>query len=151
LEVNWNDINFMAIRLFTPDAQTRVEWYKKVASTAFAFNDLVYIDSNGFVAKAADGALFVPLGLIQKTVAATDSDYASNTKVPVLVPGPDAEFLCDVSTGTAAQTDVGEWIDIDDENSVDVSASTYDVFYVTRFVSTTQVVAKMAKKSGAAA
>lgn len=141
----------MTIRLYTPDAQTRVEFYQKVASTAFAFNDLVYVDSNGFITPAVDGAAIVPLGLIQKTIAATDSDYASNTRVPVLVPGPDAEFLCDVSTGTAAQTDVGEWIDIDDENSVDVSASTYDIFFVTRFISTTQVVAKMAKKSGAAA
>lgn len=141
----------MTIRLYTPDAQTRVEWYQKAASETFTFNDLVYIDGSGFITKAVDGALFVPMGLIQKTIAATDSDYASNTRVPVLVPGPDAEFLCDVSTGTAAQTDVGEWIDIDDHNSVDVGASTYDVFFVTRFVSTTQVVAKMAKKSGAAA
>ena len=141
----------MTIRLYTPDAQTRVEHYAKKVSTTFAFNDLVFLDSNGFVDKAVDGGLFVPLGLIQKTVAATDSDYASATRVPVLVPGPDAEFLCDVSTGSAATTDIGEWIDIDDHNSVDVSASTYDIFYVTRIVSTTQVIAKMAKKSGAAA
>ena len=139
----------MSIRLFTPDAQTRVEWYQKKASTTFTFNDLVYIDGDGFLIKAVDGSAITPLGLIQKTIAATDSDYASATKVPVLVPGPDAEFLCDVSTGTAAQTDVGEWIDIDDHNSVDVGASTYDIFFVTRFISTTQVVAKMAKKSGA--
>ena len=139
----------MTIRLYTPDAQTRVEWYQKKASTTFTFNDLVYIDGDGFLIKAVDGAAITPLGLIQKTIAATDSDYASATRVPVLVPGPDAEFLCDVSTGTAAQTDVGEWIDIDDHNSVDVSASTYDIFFVTRYVSGTQVIAKMAKKSGA--
>lgn len=141
----------MSIRLFTPDAQTRVEWYQKKASTAMPFNGLVYIDSNGYVDLAADGALFVPLGLIQQTIAATDSDYASTTKVPVLVPGPDAEFLCDVGTGSAAQTDVGEWIDIDDHLVVDVAASTYDVFYVTRVISSSLVVAKLAKKSGAAA
>jgi hypothetical protein len=128
-----------------------IEWYKKKASTAFAVNDLVYLDADGYLDKAADGALFVPLGLIQKAVASTDSDYASNTLVPVLVPEVDTEFLCDVSTGTAAQTDVGEWIDIDDENSVDVSASTYDVFLVTGVISGKQVIAKMAKKSGAAA
>ena len=132
------------------DKNTTVKLYQKVASTAFAFNDLVYIDSNGFLALAVDGSLFVPLGLIQATIASVDSDYANNTRVPVLIGGPDAEFLCDVSTGTAAQTDVGEWIDIDDQNSVDVAASTYDVFYVTRFISATQVVARMAKKSGAA-
>ena len=141
----------MNIRLFTPDANTRVEWYKKAASETFTFNDLVYIDTSGYITKAADAVALVPLGLIQRTIAATDSDYASATKVPVLVGGPDAEFLCDVSTGSAAQTDIGEWIDIDDHNSVDVAASTYDIFYVTRVFSASLVVAKMAKKSGAAA
>jgi hypothetical protein len=127
------------------------EWYPKVVSTAFAMNDLVYLDSNGYLTPAVDGANIVALGLIQKTIAATDTDYASATMVPVLVGDKDAEFLLDVSTGTAAQTDVGEWIDIDDANSVDVSASTYDIFFVTKFVSTTQVVGKLGVKSGAAA
>jgi hypothetical protein len=127
------------------------EWYPKVVSTAFALNDLVYLDGDGYLTPAVDGSNIVALGLIQKTVAATDSDYASATMVPVLVGDKDAEFLCDVSTGTAAITDQGEWIDIDDANSVDVSASTYDIFFVTKFISTTQVVAKLGVKSGAAA
>lgn len=139
----------MAISAFRGDFHT--EWYPKVVSTAFAMNDLVYLDGNGYLTPAVDGANIVPLGLIQKVVAATDSDYATATLVPVLVGDKDAEFLCDVSTGTAAQTDVGEWVDIDDANSVDVNASTYDVFLVTKVISTTQVVAKLAVKSGAAA
>lgn len=139
------------ISLYKPDKQTRLEWFKKLASTTFTFNDLVYFDGDGFLIKAVDGAAIVPVGLIQRTVAATDSDYASATKVPVLVPGADAVFLCDVSTGSAATTDIGEWIDIDDHNSVDVGASTYDIFFVTGIVSATVVLAKMAKKSGAAA
>lgn len=128
-----------------------VEWYPKVASTAFAFNDLVYVDSNGYLTPAVDGANIVPLGLIQKTIAATDSDYASNTRVPVLVAGSDAEYLCDVGTGTAAQTDVGEHIDIDNASTVDVVASTYDLFYVTEIISTSKVVAKLNKKFGTTA
>ena len=139
----------MAIKLYKADAQTRVHWYPKLASTTFTFNDLVYIDGDGYLIKAVDGAAITPIGLIQKTIAATDTDYASATRVPVLVPGPDAEFELDVTTGTAAQTDVGEWIDIDDHNSVDVAASTYDIFFVTKFVSATKVIGKMAKKSGA--
>lgn len=139
----------MAIRLYKPDANTKVEWYPKLASTTFTFNDLCYIDGDGYLIKAVDAVALTPLGLIQKTIAATDSDYADATRVPVLVPGPDAVFLCDVSTGSAATTDVGEWIDIDDHNSVDVAASTYDIFFVTGIISTTQVLAKMAKKSGA--
>jgi hypothetical protein len=128
-----------------------VEWYPKVVSTAFAMNDLVYLDANGYLTPAVDGSNIVALGLIQKTIAATDSDYASATMVPVLVGDKDAEFLCDISTGTGAQGEVGEWIDIDDANSVDVNASTYDIFFVTKHISTTQCVAKLGVKSGAAA
>ena len=141
----------MTIRLYKADAGTHVEFYPKKASVAIGFEDLVYLDGDGYLIRAVDGALIVPVGLSLKAIASTDSDYASNTRIPVLVPGPDAEFLCDVGTGTAAQTDVGEWIDIDDHDLVDVGASTYDIFFVTKFISTTQVVAKLAKKSGAAA
>src|SRR3990167_4032866 len=129
----------MTIRLYTPDAQTRVEHYQKVASTAFAFNDLVYIDGDGFLALAVDGSLFVPLGLVQKTIASTDSDYADNTRVPVLVCGPEAEYLADVGVGTGAAGDVGEFVDADGAGSahqnIDLNSSTYDVFEVTGFIS----------------
>lgn len=126
-----------------------LESYPKVASTAFAMNDLVYLDANGFVTPAVDGVALTPVGLIQNVVTSTDSDYADNSMVNVLVGDVDAKFLCDVSTGTAAQEDVGQWVDIDDANSIDVNASTYDIFFVTDFVSSSQVIAKMAKKSGA--
>lgn len=139
----------MTIRLYKADKETHVEFFPKAASETFTFNDLVYVNSSGYITKAVDGSAIRCLGLIQKTIAATDSDYASNTRVPVLVPGPHAVFLCDVSTGSAAQTDVGEEIDIDDHNSVDVSASTYDIFQVTAVISTTQVLAKLNLKTGA--
>lgn len=130
----------MAINLYRGTVHT--EWYPKTASEAFTVNDLVYL-SGGYVTKFANAVDQPPLGLIQKAVAATDSDYASATKVPVLIGDVNAEYLCDVSTGTAAVTHVGTWIDVDDENSVDVDASTYDVFFVTKFISTSKVVAKM--------
>ena len=126
-----------------------IEFFPKVVSTAFALNHLCYIDSNGYLTPAVDGAAITPIGLIQKVVASTDSDYATATRVPVLVPDEDTVFECDVSTGTAAQTDVGEWIDIDDANSVDVAASTYDIFFVVGVISGTKVLAKMARKGGA--
>jgi len=129
-----------------------LEWYKKVASTVFAENDLCYIDTDGYLTPAVDGTLFKPAGLIQKVIAATDSDYADNTLVPVQVPNEvDCEFLCDVGTGTAVQTDIGEHIDIDDAANVDVDTSTYDVFHVTGIVSTSKVIAKLNYKGGAVA
>ena len=140
---------YMSIRLFR-DKGCRIEYYPKAASEAFAVDDLVVINSSGYLTRAADGSAQRIVGLVQKTVASTDSDYASNTRIPVLVCDSDAEYLCDVTTGTAAQTDVGEYIDIDDHNSVDVVASTYDVFFVTDFISTTQVIAKINTKAAVA-
>ena len=124
------------------------EWYPKLASSStscWEMNDLTYLDANGYLISAIDGADLNPIGLVQKVTTSTDSDYASATMVPVLVGDEDAEYLCDVTTGTAAQEDVGQWIDIDDENSVDVDASTYQLFFVTKVISATQVVAKMSK------
>lgn len=128
-----------------------VEYFPKTASTAFAFGDLVEVLSTaagaGTLVKATATSTAL-LGTIQRAVVSTDADYASTTMVPVLVGDADAEWLCDVSTGTAATTDIGEWIDIDDENSVDVNAYTLGVMQVVGFISTTKVLAKIAKKSG---
>ena len=136
----------MSIRLYQADALTRLEWYQKKASAALTFNDLVQIDANGFVLRAVDATTLTAIGLVQETVASSDT---TADKVPVLVPGPNAVFLCDVGTGTAAQEDVGQYIDIDDHLLVDVNASTYDIFYVVGRVSATQVLCKLTKKSGA--
>lgn len=128
-----------------------IEYFPKTASTAFAFGDAVTILSTaagaGTLVKV-DNASTRVIGLIQKTVAATDADYASTTEVPVLVGDVDAEYLFDVSTGAPATTDIGEMIDFDDENSVDVTAYTTGQILVTRVISSTQVAGKLNKGFG---
>jgi hypothetical protein len=136
------------ISLYKPSGREQVEHYPKAASEAFAFNDLVGLNTSGYLTKYLDGSSFPMLGLIQKTIAATDTDYASNTRVPVQRLDSDSVVLCDVSTGTAAQTDVGEYIDVDDQNSVDVGASTNNDFYVVGFISATQVLCKPSRLLG---
>ena len=139
----------MTIRLFRENGSgAHLEWYQKAASETFTFNDVVGINTSGFVTKFVAGSAFPILGLIQRTIAATASDYASTTKVPVLVAGLEAEYLMDVTTGSAAQTDVGEYIDLDDHNSVDVADSTNNDIYVTQFISTALVVGKFVNKVG---
>lgn len=142
----------MAIKPYRGNFHT--EWYAKKASTVMTNNDAVYLDGNGYLTTLVDDAAIVPEGLIQIDVAATDSDYASTTKVPVLVGDFDAEYLIDVGNGSAATTDIGEWCDADGtypDTKIDVASSSYDIWKVTDVISTTQVIAKMAKKSGAAA
>jgi len=130
-----------------------IEWYPKTASTEYAMNDMVTILSTasgvGTLAKVTSSSTQI-YGLIQKKISSTDSDYASATLVPVLVGETDAEFSFDVSTGTAATTDIGEYIDADDENSVDVDAYTVGIVKVTGILSTTKIIGKIAKKGGVA-
>ncbi len=141
----------MTIRLYRdPSGRAHLEWYKKAASETFTFGDMVAINTSGYITKYTDGGAFPMLGLIQRTIAATASDYASNTKVPVLVAGFNSEWLCDVTTGSAAQTNVGEYIDVDGAvdaaKGVDVTSSTNDDFYVTQVISATLLVAKMSRQ-----
>jgi hypothetical protein len=133
------------ISLYKAGPGTHLEWLPKTASTAYTFNDLVSFDTTGYLIKAVDSSAKHIMGLIQETVASTD---ATNKKVPVLIPGEDSIFLCDVSTGTPAAEDLGQIIDIDDENSVDINASTYGIFLIVGIISSTQVLGKWMKKSG---
>lgn len=139
----------MTIRLFRENgAGAHLEWYQKAASETFTFNDVIGINTSGFVTKFVAGSAFPILGLIQRTIAATASDYASNTKVPVLVAGVEAEYLMDVDTGTAEQTDVGEYCDLVDHNGINVGATSNNDVYITQFVSAAIVVAKFTNKVG---
>lgn len=122
--------------------KARMEWYPKKASTAFAVGDLVYADGSGAI-QPADSTSGMHIGVIQKKVAATDSDYASTTLVPVLVPMDDTEWLVDVGTGTASAALVGTQFDLKDENEVDVSATSKNVVTCTKFISASKVVVKI--------
>jgi hypothetical protein len=87
------------------------------------------------------GATDTPLAGIYNgpTTASTDADYASNTLVPVLVPGePNAEVQMTVSTGSLAATDVGKSFDIDANSSVTVSTTANEPVTCTKYISATE-------------
>lgn len=117
--------------------------YKKKASTAYAFGDAVALDSNGYLIKAIETTPASDIiGIIQETIASTDADYASTREVLVDVArkGDDGDwFIAKVGTGTAAQTDVGEEVDLTSAGKVDVTASSVKVVKVQRVISTTLV------------
>ena len=112
------------------------KWAPKKAST---------ILSEGALVQVVDGYIEIFVitrqstsGVVQKTVVSTDSDYASTTLIPYLVPGsPDAEFKASVlSTDTAVATDVGNFFDIGGTPvGIDVTraSSDDDHFLVTKF------------------
>jgi putative ubiquitin-RnfH superfamily antitoxin RatB of RatAB toxin-antitoxin module len=143
----------MTYRLYKENGSgAHIEFYPKTASTEYTFNDMVMIGTSGYLELFTDVANVKPLGLIQKTIASTDSDYADNTRVPVLVAGPEAEYLADVGVGTGAVGDVGEFVDADGAGNphqdIDLDNSDYDVFEVTGFISTSQMIVKINPVTG---
>ena len=119
-----------------------IEWHQKKASQAFEVGDLVYADGNGEI-QPADSTSGNHFGVIQKKIASTDDDYASTTRVPVLVPHDDAEFEVPVGTGTLTQNDEGNYYDLKDANEIDQSATSKKVVLVTRFISATKARVKI--------
>lgn len=117
------------------------EFIKK-ASTAFEVGDLCTIDSNGFLVPGGAGKI---VGVSNEKVASTDADYA--TARPLNVSSGDAEitYIFNVATGTATQSTVGEYVDVDgtDFTSVDVTASTNDQVFVTKFIDANTVEGKL--------
>ena len=118
-----------------------MEWYPKKASTAFAVGDLVYADGSGAI-QPADSTSGMHIGVIQKKVASTDSDYASTTFVPVLKAYADNIWEGDVGTGTATAALVGTRCDLKDANEIDVSATSKNVVEVVGFISATKLLVK---------
>ncbi len=121
-----------------------VEWMKKKASVAITIGDALTIDADGYLLRLTANAKFY--GYALRTVASTDSDYASNTRIPVQVCGDDAEYAITVAAGTPTQANVGDYVDFDDHNSVDVTASTNDDVLVTGVISSTLIHGKIANR-----
>ena len=116
--------------------------FKRAASETFALNDVVTRDASGYVTKAtASTPRSRILGLIQRAVLATDTDYATNAEVEVLLvnPAEGLEFTADVDTGSAIQAMVGKSVDLADHNGLNVNTSTRKHFKITRIISTSKV------------
>lgn len=134
----------MAVRMFRPNGDVRVEWYPKTASTAFAFDEPVALSTAGRLVPYTPGIASPFLGLCKQTIASTSTTTA---KIPVEVGTMDTEYLIDATTTAAAQTDVGEFVDyVSATRSVNVGVSTEDDFFVTQFISTVLVVGKWARR-----
>lgn len=124
------------------NSEPNIKLFKKVASTAFSKGALVAVDANGFITPAVTASASNDIiGVILRDVVATDSDYASNTFCEVDVPRrKDDQFVADVGTGTPAQTDVGESVEIDNSLTVDVVAVASPLVRVEKIISATKVV-----------
>lgn len=101
------------------------EFWPKTASTVLTLGQCVSNTSGGLITATA-GETKV-LGVLQTSIAATDTDYASATKIPVIVPQAVDEFEVDLTnTTTFAATFVGLQCDLDATGQyVDATASSH--------------------------
>jgi hypothetical protein len=107
--------------------------FAKTSSTALDENSLVEITS-GYVAACDDNETTV-WGILRKEVAATDSDYASTTKVPVQPIHAGDEIEID----TTAEATVGVSYGISNAYTVDVSDTSNDLITCTAVISSTRM------------
>jgi len=118
--------------------KTKFMWYPVTTSTAFSKGDLVAMNvgSNLLIEATSTTAGNIILGVIRHAIASTDADYAVAREVEVEVPvEKNVVWKCDTAgTGTPAAADVGTYADIDGGGEIDVDNSSYDIFFITKVV-----------------
>jgi hypothetical protein len=120
----------------------KIMWMRKKASVVIVAGTLVEFEA-GPVKQATTtaGASDTPLAgiYVGKTIASTDSDYASNTLVPIMVPQePNATVRMVVGTGSLAATDEGKSFDIDSDAEVTVSTTSNEPVTCVKYISATE-------------
>lgn len=113
----------------------RMAWFPKKASIAIEVGDLMYPDGSGAI-QLADATSGEHVGISLKKVVSTDSDYASNTMIPVDECGQDDIFEAEV-TGTLTTAMVGTYLDLSDANTVNAAATAKKVVLCVGFISAT--------------
>lgn len=120
--------------------KTVTRWLPIAASTAITKGSIVAWNGSGaLIAATSSTAASAHVGVIKKTIAATDADYATaNRLVPVEVPVEKfVEWRGAVTSGLVA-ADIGLWVDLTDALTINRGASTYDAAQVKKVISTTE-------------
>ena len=118
--------------------KTVTRWLPVTTSTTFTKGDIVAWSSGLLIKATTTSAAKTHVGVIKKTIAATDSDYATARLVPVEVP---AEKMVEWRAGATAiaASDIGLWLDLGAAGAVgSTGASTYDAVQVKGVLSATE-------------
>lgn len=117
---------------------TKVMFLPVTTSTAFTINTLVTW-TTGLIASASSTTTAVLLaGVIRKTIASTDGDYATSRLVPVEVPIQKFVVWKQDFTASLVAGDLGAECDLTDSGNANRGASSIKVVIPTSVISTTQ-------------
>lgn len=117
--------------------RTVVKYLPVTPSTALTAGSLVKFTSGKLVAATAVTTAANIVGVLRKTIASTDADYASDRKVPVEVP-VDKHVEWEFPTTGLVAADIGVDVDLTDANTVDRSATAIGVVRPTKVISSTK-------------
>ncbi len=127
----------MAFRRYK--GKTKFEWIPVTTSTALLKGTLVEFTSGLIAAADADETAGGVRGVLVKTIAATDADYASTRLVQVEVP-VDRHVVWEADgTGTFVATDIGAEYGISDSATVDKAETSTVHFLMTQFLSASKI------------
>jgi len=114
------------------------KWLPVTTSTALVKDTLVTQTSGLLVAVTAGTAAADILGVLDKTIASTDSDYATARLVPVWIPQERfCLFEADVTSGLVA-ADIGSEVDLTNSGTVNRAATSIKAVRVVSVLSTTK-------------
>lgn len=118
--------------------KTVVRWLPVTTSTVMTKGDIVAWSSGLLIRATSSTAAKDHVGIVGKTILATDSDYATDRLIPVEVPAERmVEWRAPVTSGLVA-ADIGLWVDLTDAQTVNRAASTYDAAQVKSVISSTE-------------
>lgn len=117
--------------------KTVTRWLPVTTSTTFTKGDIVQWSSGLLIKATTTSAASASVGVIKKTIASTDSDYATARLVPVEIP---LEKMTQWrSTGVAlVASENGLWQDLASAGTVDRAGSTYDAVQQVSIISATE-------------
>ena len=117
--------------------KSKIVYLPVTPSTAIAEGSIVSFSSGYLIAATSSTTALSHAGVLRKTIAATDADYAVARTVPVEVPvEKNVVWEAPVTSGLVA-ADVGLLVDLTNAYTIDRSASTIDAAQVVKVLSTT--------------
>lgn len=125
--------------------ETHIEWFPKLPSTTYTTGQLLSTSGVSGVVYSASATTLNNVGICRRTVAATDTDYATaGALIPVEVGSVDTEYLVDGSGFSGAL--IGKKGDIYAGGLLaNGGASSVNVIEYTGVISATQAIVKLVK------
>ena len=118
--------------------KTETRWLPVATSTTFTRGDIVAWSAGLLIKATTTSAAKTHVGVIKKTIAATDSDYATARTVPVEIPVEKMVEWRAAGSVALVAADIGLWCDLLNAGAVDRAGSTYDAVQVKGVLSATE-------------